>query len=64
MAHYQTTDARHAWPSNPRNPAVTTFASIARDVLLSELQRRCSGPNSARRAFQLMAELRAIEVAR
>jgi hypothetical protein len=38
----------------------TTFYSIARDAILSELHE-CSGPNSARRAFQLMADLRGLE---
>jgi len=47
--------------SYPATP--TTFRTIARDAALSELQR-CSGPNSARRAFQLMAELRDLEAER
>jgi hypothetical protein len=41
----------------------TTFVTIARDAILSELTR-CIGPNSARRAFHLMAELRDLKVAR
>jgi hypothetical protein len=49
-------------PGNyPTTP--TTFRSIARDAILSELHN-CSGPNSARRAFRLMADLRDLEVGR
>jgi hypothetical protein len=45
----------------PRTP--TTFRSIARDAILSELHD-CRGPNSARRAFRLMADLRDLEAGR
>jgi hypothetical protein len=41
----------------------TTFRSIARDAILSELYN-CNGPNSARRAFQLMSDLRDLEAGR
>jgi hypothetical protein len=44
-------------------PTPTTFRSIARDAILSELHD-CSGPNSARRAFRLMADLRDLEAGR
>jgi hypothetical protein len=45
----------------PRTP--TTFRSIAQDAILSELHD-CRGPNSVRRAFRLMAELRDLEAGR
>jgi hypothetical protein len=44
-------------------PTPTTFRSIARDAILSELHD-CSGPHSARRAFNLMADLRDLEAGR
>jgi hypothetical protein len=55
-------------PRSPRRPisyppTPTTFRSIARDAILSELHD-CCGPNSARRAFRLMADLRDLEAGR
>ena len=54
-------------PRSLRRPVscstLTTFRSIARDAILSELHD-CSGPHSARRAFNLMADLRDLEAGR